>query len=210
MKSILAAGAALLLVTAVAPSRGDDQLGFLERKNMDTPQSTPLPMQETSPEVMERNKQVVLDFYKVISDHRAWTAANRDKYFDPNFVQHDPAEPSTSKAFFDFFASGFGPPKGAKPGAMRRPMMLGKTSNDSNGSPVNWEVAEGDIVVVIRHRNWPWPGGPQPVYQGIFVDVWRLKNFKITDQWCSCTPSDANLPKIFAAMKAGDFPKKPE
>ena len=211
MKFMLFAGAAALLLVTAAPVRADDTLGFLERKNMTTPQSTPLPLPYTSDEVREHNKQVVLDFYKVISDHRAWTAANRDKYFAPDFVQHDPAEPSTSAAFFNFFSTPMGPPPGggAAP-ARRRMMMPGKTAEDSNGSPINWEVAEGDIVVVVRHRNWAWPGGPEPVYQGIFVDVWRLKDGKITDQWCSCTPADANLTKIFAMKKIGEFPKTPE
>ena len=208
MKPILLAGAAVLLLTATAAARADDTLGFLQRKNMTTPQSTPLPMPVTSPAEQQRNKQVVLDFYKVISDHRAWTAANRDKYFAPDFRQHDPAEPDTSKAFFDYFNQMMPPAAGGKP--RPRMMMVGTTANDSNGSPVNWMVAEGNAVVVIRHRNWPWPNGPQPVYNGIFVDVWLLKDGKITDQWCSCTPADANLPHIFAAMKAGDFPKTPE
>ena len=210
MKSMILAGAAALLLVAAAPTRADDTLGFLQRKNMTTPQSTPLPMPQTSDAEREHNKQVVLDFYKVISDHRAWTAANRDKYFDPNFVQHDPAEPSTSAAFFNFFSTPMGPPPGPGGQPRRRMMMVGTTANDSKGSPVNWEVAEGDIVVVVRHRNWAWPGGPEPVYNGIFVDVWRLKNGKITDQWCSCTPADANLTKIFAMKKIGEFPKMPE
>jgi len=213
MKSILLAGAAALLLAITATASADDTLGFLERKNMTTPQSTPLPVAQTSDAVRAHNKQVVLDFYKVISDHRAWTAANRDKYFAPDFVQHDPAEPSTSAAFFNFFSTPMGPPGGGPGGApprRRQMMMLGKAAVDSNGSPVNWEIAEGDMVVVVRHRNWAWPGGPEPVYNGIFVDIWRLKDGKITDQWCSCTPADANLTKIFAMKKIGEFPKTPE
>lgn len=197
----------------------DAPLNFLERRNMSTPQDRPLPMPETSKAVRERNKQVVLDFYKIISDQRQWTDENRKKYFADDFIQHDPAEPNTSEAFFNFFRN-MGPPGGGAPPAagaaapaagaapQRGPMrMEGVTSSDSIGSPVNWMVAEGDIVVVLRHRNWKWEGGPTPVFNGIFVDAWRLENGKIKEQWCSATPADANLNKIFAMMKENKFPK---
>lgn len=195
----------------------DAPLKFLERKNLSYPQDKPLPMPETSKDIREKNKQVVLDFYKVISDKRQWTDENRKKYFHDDFIQHDPAEPNTSEAFFNFFRN-MGPPGGAPPTAggaapanapPARPMMRmeGVVSMDSNNSPVNWMVAEGDIVVVVRHRNWKWEGGPTEVFNGIFVDIWRLEDGKIKEQWCSATPADANLNKIVAMMKEGKFPK---
>jgi predicted SnoaL-like aldol condensation-catalyzing enzyme len=212
-------GAALTLAAEKAP------LGFLERSNLSTPQDKPFVMPATSQAVRDKNKQVVLDFYKVISDKRQWTDDNRKKYFHDDFIQHDPAEPDTSEAFFSFFRSmgppggvppagavpGGAPPAGAPPaGAPRGPMMRmpGVTSNDSNGSPVNWMVAEGDYVVVVRHRNWNWEGGPTASFNGIFVDVWHLVNGKIKEQWCSATPADANLNKINSMLKDGKFPKR--
>ena len=219
-----------LLVGAQGAFAADAPLKFLERRDMSTPQDKPLPMAETSKEVRERNKQVVLDFYKVISDKRLWTEENRKKYFADDFIQHDPAEPNTSAAFFEFFRS-MGPPAGAQ-GAAGAPQgaegmsapegmggegmgggpmmkMVGETSDDSNGSAVNWMVAEGDIVVVARHRNWEWEGGPTSVFNGVWVDIWRLENGKIKEQWCTATPSDANVPKINQAIKDGKFPKNP-
>jgi predicted SnoaL-like aldol condensation-catalyzing enzyme len=207
-------GVALALAAEKAP------LDFLERKNLATPQAEPFVLLETPKSVREKNKRVVLDFYKVISDKRQWTDDNRKKYFHDDFVQHDPAEPDTSEAFFNFFRN-MGPPDGAPPsgappagappaGAPRGPMMRmpGFSSSDSNGSPVNWMVTEGDYVVVVRHRNWNWEGGPTPVYNGIFVDVWHLVNGRIKEQWCSATPADANLNKINAMLKEGKFPKR--
>lgn len=212
-----AVGAALLLAhVAPASAATEAELKFLERKNLDTPQSKPFKMKQTSEAVREHNKQVVLDFYKVISDKRQWTEENARKYFWPDFIQHDPAEPDTSEAFFSFFRNGMGPPA-PKPGekAPERPAgggmkMVGNTSSDSNGSPVNWMVAEGDIVVVVRHRNWEWKDGPEPVYNGIFVDVWRLVDGKIKEQWCSATPADANLAHIKEFQAKGMFPKTKE
>lgn len=204
----------MLGLGAMLAQAADAPLGFLERRNLSTPQDKPLPMPETSKAVRERNKQVVLDFYKIISDKRQWTDENRRKYFRDDFIQHDPAEPNTSEAFFNFFrtmgqpqaGAGGAAPAARPPGPMR---MEGVASSDSNGSPVNWMVAEGDIVVVVRHRNWKWEGGPTPIFNGIFVDVWRLVDGRIQEQWCSATPADANLNKIFALMKENKFPKNP-
>jgi predicted SnoaL-like aldol condensation-catalyzing enzyme len=225
MRSRLLITVATMFCTGAAVAADQMPLSFLERKNMTTPQDRPLAMPASSAAVREKNKQVVLDFYKIISDKRQWTDANRKKYFHEDFVQHDPAEPNTSESFFNFFRS-MGPPGGAPGGAPpdaaaapagappvaatrpRRPMrMPGVSSSDSNGSPVNWMVAEGDIVVVVRHRNWDWQGGPTEVFNGIFVDIWKLQDGKIKEQWCSATPADANLNKIFSMLKEGKFPK---
>lgn len=213
---LLAMTALLCAQTVLAADNNAAPLGFLERKDLPYPQDKPLPMPETTQDVREHNKQVVLDFYKIISDKRQWTEENRKKYFQDDFIQHDPAEPNTSEAFFNFFRN-MGPPSppanagssgAAAPPKPRGPMkMEGPASSDSNGSPVNWMVAEGDIVVVLRHRNWEWKGGPNPTYNGIFVDVWRLKDGKIAEQWCSATTADANLNEIFSMMKQGKFPK---
>jgi predicted SnoaL-like aldol condensation-catalyzing enzyme len=97
---------------------------------------------------------------------------------------------------------------GAPAACMGGPMkMVGESSDDANDSPVNWMVAEGDIVMVARHRNWEWKDGPTPVFNGIWVDIWKLKDGKIKEQWCTATPSDANVPKINQAIKDGKFPK---
>lgn len=212
MMSRLLLAASTSLFACVALAADPATLGFLERKNLPYPQDKPLPMPQSTEAVREHNKQVVLDFYKVISDKRAWTDENRKKYFQDDFIQHDPAEPNTSEAFFNFFRNMMPPPapsasSGATTAPPRQMRMPGFASADSNGSPVNWMVAEGDIVVVVRHRNWDWTGGPTPVYSGIFVDVWRLRDGKIAEQWCSATPADANLNKIFEMMKANKFPK---
>lgn len=224
MKTTLLVAMSSLLAVNMACA-ADAPLTFLERKNMSTPQSTPFKMAQTPEAVRDKNKQVVLDFYKVISDKRQWTDENRKKYFHDDFIQHDPAEPDTSEAFFNFFASNMGPPGGAAPGGMAADMgatpagmaagmgamrMVGVAAMDSNNSPVNWMVAEGDMVVVVRHRNWEWEGGPTPVFNGIFVDVWRLVDGKIKEQWCSATPADANLAKINSLLKEGKFPKRKE
>jgi predicted SnoaL-like aldol condensation-catalyzing enzyme len=152
---------------------------------------------------------VVLDFYHKVGDTRDWSEQSLLKYFDANFIQHDPSEPSTAKAYAQFMGglvprtpAGNGQPRtgGAYP-------MPGSTPKDANNSPVEWLFADGDIVVAVRRRNWDWPGGPESVFNGIFVDVWRVQHAKITEQWCSCTLADARLKHIAEAKAAGYWKK---
>ena len=221
MRTITAGVAGLILVAGAllqSATAADADLKFLERRNLDHPQSTPLPMPQSSWQVREHNKQVVLDFYKIISDKRLWTPENARKYFWPDFIQHDPAEPDTSNAFFAFFNTmrppqsapgdtSTGSPPPPPPGPRKQP---GNYAVDSNGSPINWMVAEGDIVVVARHRNWDWKDGPVPVYDGVFVDIWRVVDGKLKEQWCTATPADANLAHIREFIDKGMFPKTKE
>ncbi len=104
MQVLRAALAGLILAGGLIQSATAEEasLQFLERRNLDHPQSTPLPMPQSSRKVRERNKQVVLDFYKIISDQRQWTSENARKYFWPDFIQHDPTEPDTANALFAF------------------------------------------------------------------------------------------------------------
>lgn len=104
MQVLRAALAGLILAGGLIQSASAEEasLQFLERRNLDHPQSTPLPMPQSSRKVRERNKQVVLDFYKIISDQRQWTSENARKYFWPDFIQHDPTEPDTANALFAF------------------------------------------------------------------------------------------------------------
>lgn len=226
MRTSVVLGMATMLLGAHMAVAADAPLKFLDRRDLSTPQDKPFKMEQTSEAVREKNKQVVLDFYKVISDKRQWTEENRKKYFHDDFIQHDPGEPDTSEAFFNFFRT-MGAPGGAPGGGAGGPPpegmgapaagmgsgpmgMVGETSFDSNNSPVNFMVAEGDIVVVARHRNWEWKGGPTPVFNGIFVDIWRLEDGKIKEQWCSASPDDAQVAKINQLMKEGKFPKRKE
>lgn len=214
MKSFGTVGIAALVALFAGGARAAQSVPApLSNESLSYPQDRPLPLPKVSEAEREHNKQVVLDFYHKVGDTRAWTTENLEKYFDPDFIQHDAAEPSTAPAYAQFMAAitgvgsaapaagGASPPKG--PGFK----MPGKTPSDANGSPVQWLIADGDLVVAARRRNWDWPGGPEAVYEGVFVDIWRLKDGKITEQWCSCTPDDAHL-KLIAEAKTKGFWKK--
>ena len=167
---------------------------FLAYVNLPCGESGGLPLPPASADQLEKNKELVLRFYAGDTDTLA-----------ANFIQHDPAEPSTRKAWLGFFQyrarthdSVYKPTMGGKTG-------YGDTPEDADGKDINYLVAEGDIVVAIRFRWYPWPGGPEPIYQGTFIDVWRVKNGKLVEQWCSATPNDATAEGIVLAKKEGNW-----
>ncbi len=167
---------------------------FLAYVNLPCGESGGLPLPAATPEQLEKNKELALRFY----------AGDTDVLAD-QFIQHDPAEPSTKKAWKQFFQyrmrthdTVYKPTVGGK-------MGYGDTPVDADGKDINYLVAEGDIVVAIRFRWYPWPNGPEPVYKGLFIDVWRVKDGKLAEQWCSSTPNDATADGIRLAQKEGKW-----
>jgi predicted SnoaL-like aldol condensation-catalyzing enzyme len=170
------------------------QFPFLTNQNLPFAQTNGNWLPPVSAEQLEKNKRLVLRFY----------GGDRSVLAD-DFIQHDPGEPSTRVAWTEFMkhrmeGKGPRPSVGGKPG-------YGDTARDSRGKPVNSMIAEGDIVVAVRQRDWDWSGGPEPVFKGIFVDIWRVQNDKLAEQWCSCTPSDAAIDLIQRAKDQGYWKK---
>ncbi|MFT3905670.1 MAG: hypothetical protein QM718_05140 [Steroidobacteraceae bacterium] len=126
-----------------------------------------------------------------------------------DFIQHDPAEPSTRKAWQEFFGYRMKANQitGTKKPALGGAMGYGVTPVDGNKQDINYLIAEGDIVIAMRFRWWEWPGGPDSVYKGVFADIWRVKNGKLAEQWCTCTPEDATAVGIEMAKKDGKWVK---
>jgi predicted SnoaL-like aldol condensation-catalyzing enzyme len=102
---------------------------------------------------METNKQIAL---------RALTGAfiDRDpsvvdKYFAPDYLQHNPSIPSGPAAIKD---------------------LMPKLPKDFSYQP-GMAVAEGDLVMVHgRYVGW----GPKPM---VAVDMFRLKSGKVVEHW---------------------------
>jgi predicted SnoaL-like aldol condensation-catalyzing enzyme len=155
------------------------------------PQTAPIPIVPEVPRaVREKNKQLVLNFYKNVPDKHDWSWANASKYFAEDFVQHDPKEPSGGRAYAAYMGEA----------TKRRTMDISRAAGtggtqiprvvDSNNSPINTLFAEGPYVIVVRRVNMPWPDGPVAVYGGFFADIWRLNNGRIVEQWCTCKDTD--------------------
>lgn len=169
---------------------------FLAYHDLSCAQTGGLPLPKTTDAQREHNKELVLRFYQgdmsVLADQ---------------FIQHDPAEPSTKAAWNKFFSYRMRAGGSTKKPELGGPMGYGKVPVDQGGSPVEYLVAEGDIVVAMRFRWWPWEDGPEPIYKGLFVDVWRVDHDQLVEQWCTATPADASPRGIDMAKQEGSWVK---
>ena len=101
---------------------------------------------------MESNKQVVLKVLKGSFIERDVTVV--DRYFSPDYVQHNPVIPSGSKAIANLIP----------------------TLKDLSYE-IGMVVAEGDLVMVHgRYVGW----GPKPL---VAVDIFKVKNGKVVEHW---------------------------
>ena len=174
------------------------QADFLAYHNLSCPQTGGMPLPAATAAQLEKNKELVLRFYQ----------GDRSVIAD-NLIQHDPAEPSTRKAWEEFFGYRMKANQAnhtSRPN-LGGPMGYGVTPVDGNNQDINYLIAEGDIVIALRFRWWDWPGGPEPVYKGVFADIWRIKDGKLAEQWCTGTPEDATATGIEMAKRDGKWVK---
>lgn len=133
----------------------------------------------------EANVRLVFSYYRRGGD---WSDKTMLTMLSPNFIQHDVCEPSTEQAYAKMFrdqlASG-----GMPESKNAEPQSQGMKDSAGHGL-IRSIVADGDLVVVIRDLNRRWPGGPVPWMKTTFVDIWRVQNGKMTEQWASTVPGD--------------------
>ena len=102
---------------------------------------------------MESNKQIVLKVLKGAFVERDVTVV--DRYFSPDYVQHNPTVPNGSKAIANLI-----------------PTLKKDLSYESG-----MVVAEGDLVMVHgRYIGW----GPKPL---VAVDIFKVKDGKVVEHW---------------------------
>ncbi|SRR6266536_1718371 len=101
----------------------------------------------------ERNKQVVLNVLKGAFVERDISVV--DRYFSPDYVQHNPIIPNGPKAIADLIPS----------------------LNEDLSYELGMVVAEGDLVMVHgRYIGW----GPKPL---VAVDIFKVKDGKVVEHW---------------------------
>jgi predicted SnoaL-like aldol condensation-catalyzing enzyme len=102
---------------------------------------------------MESNKQVVLRVLKGAFVERDVTVV--DRYFAPDYTQHNPSIPSGPKAI----------------------ATLIPTLKEGFSYELGMVVAEGDLVMVHgRYVGW----GPKPM---VAVDIFRVKDGRVAEHW---------------------------
>ena len=106
---------------------------------------------------LEKNKELVIDFYKAIFDDRKVAEAFK-KYATPGYIQHSPL-------------------------ATDVPSTIEFLQNMLNGMPEHdWElkraIAEGDLVVLHVH-SWSVPADPGRA----IVEIFRVENGRVAEHW---------------------------
>ncbi|NBA86020.1 hypothetical protein GVN16_09625 [Emticicia sp. CRIBPO] len=114
---------------------------------------------------LEKNKKLVYDMWREFLEGGHMEVA--DKYFDENYMQHNPNAATGRKAVVDFFS------KFTKPQAIA----------DTIKSSVVAIIAEGDLVMLSFVREMPDPVDKSKKYTTTWFDLFRIENGKIAEHW---------------------------
>ncbi len=112
-----------------------------------------------------RNKKLVYDMWREFLEGGHMEVA--DKYFDENYMQHNPNAATGRKAVVEFFS------KFSKP----------QTVTDSIKSSVVAIIAEGNLVMLSFVRELPDPADKSKKYTTTWFDLFRIENGKIAEHW---------------------------
>lgn len=153
-----------------------------------------IPSGEKNSSKEEANRALVLDFWA-----KFFRGGTDDwaKWLSPDFVNHDPYEPSGGKTFADF----------VKANAMRA-AAAPPSSTTPRPAPTEPDrlffMADGDLVLIV------YPGNnPEDLTENVHGNIVRVKDGKITDWWLIGEfAGRANKPKPYANNKAGVQPMR--
>ena len=124
--------------------------------------------------MLTANKKLVYDMWREFLEGGHLEVA--DKYFDENYMQHNPNAATGRKAVVDFFS------KFSKP----KPIV------DTIKSSVVAIIAEGDLVMLSFVREMPDPVDPTKKYTTTWFDLFRIANGKIAEHWDCAEKMKAN------------------
>ncbi len=138
----------------------------------------PLASQEellkSSNETLAKNKKLVYDMWREFLEGGHLEVA--EKYFDENYMQHNPNAATGRKAVVDFFAK------------FTKPQPISNTIKAS----VVAIVAEGDLVMISFVRELPDPNDKSKKYTTTWFDLFRIENGKIAEHWDSAEKMKMN------------------
>ncbi len=115
--------------------------------------------------ILERNKKLVYDMWREFLEGGHLELA--EKYFDENYMQHNPNAATGRKAVVDFFS------KFSKP----------QSIVDTIKSAVVAIIAERDLVMLSFVREMPDPVEKAKKYTTTWFDLFRIENGKIAEHW---------------------------
>ena len=116
-------------------------------------------------QTLESNKKLVYDMWREFLEGGHLEVA--EKYFDENYMQHNPNAATGRKAVVDFFS------KFSKP----------QTIVDTIKTSVVAIIAERDLVMLSFVREIPDPADKSKKYTTTWFDMFRIENGKIAEHW---------------------------
>jgi len=116
-------------------------------------------------QTLERNKKLVYDMWREFLEGGHMEVA--EKYFDENYMQHNPNAATGRKAVVDFFSK------------FSKPQQIVDTIKSS----VVAIIAEGDLVMLSFVREMPDPIDKSKKYTTTWFDLFRIENGKIAEHW---------------------------
>jgi predicted SnoaL-like aldol condensation-catalyzing enzyme len=133
----------------------------------------------TSPDpTLNANKQAVLHIIRDLLEANHWELA--DKYITARYIQHNPNVASGLDGVVKYFT------------ATRKPTPIPEKMK----TQVVAVLAEGDLVIVARPREYPDPRDPSKKYTTTWFDMWRMVGGKADEHWDGATiPAPAPAPK---------------
>lgn len=115
--------------------------------------------------ILAQNKKLVYDMWREFLEGGHLELA--EKYFDEDYMQHNPLAGTGRKALVDFFS------RFSKP----------KDITDTIKSSVVAIVAEGDLVMLSFVREMTDPADQSKKYTTTWFDLFRIENGKIAEHW---------------------------
>ena len=116
------------------------------------------------------NKQLVLDFFRVVFEAENVGAA--DQYLAPDYIQHNPLVATGRDGFVNYFKAKWKAPKPVKAKLEDAPVEV---------------MAEGDLVTLMWKVNKPDPQDKSKTYEAFWFDMFRVKDGKLVEHWDCAT-----------------------
>jgi predicted SnoaL-like aldol condensation-catalyzing enzyme len=116
------------------------------------------------------NKQLVLDFFRVVFEAENVDAA--DQYLAPGYIQHNPLVATGRDGFVKYFKSKWKAPKPVRATLEDAPVEV---------------MAEGDLVTLMWKVQKKDPQDNSKTYDAFWFDMFRVKDGKLVEHWDCAT-----------------------
>jgi predicted SnoaL-like aldol condensation-catalyzing enzyme len=121
---------------------------------------------QTDEALLNANKKLVLDFFRVVFEAQNISAAK--DYLREDYIQHNPKVPSGREGFVNYFGSKWKEPKAVKSELEDKPVDV---------------IAEGNFVSLMWKYQKDEPNDKAKKYDAYWFDMFRIQDGKIAEHW---------------------------